>query len=257
MKKFSLGIMLALVIVAGAATTVFAQAETPPQLPDRPAGMGTGGRMGNGQEDIADFLGMTVEELQAAREEGKTVADLLEEKGLTEEDLQAALQTAREEALAQAVADGKMTQEQADELLQKMAEREGQGFPAERPDRPADGERPLGAGSQGDDGHLTVFADLLGMTVDEIKAAIQDEGQTLQSLLDSKGITEEAVQTAMQEAMQARLQQAVADGSITQEQADNMLQRMQDGSASGAPGTRQGAGRGGSPQFEKGPRSDV
>jgi len=65
----------------------------------------------------AEALGMTVEELQAAREEGKSMADLLEEQGLTAAEVRTALQAAYEDAIQQAVSDGVITQEQADLIL--------------------------------------------------------------------------------------------------------------------------------------------
>ena len=65
----------------------------------------------------AKALGMTVEELQAAREAGKSMADILEEKGLTAAEVRTAQQAAYEEAIQQAVSDGVITQEQADLIL--------------------------------------------------------------------------------------------------------------------------------------------
>jgi len=64
----------------------------------------------------AQALGMTVEELQAAKDAGKTTQDLLTEKGMTTEQYQTALNTAWKAALDQAVKDGTITQAQADLL---------------------------------------------------------------------------------------------------------------------------------------------
>ena len=66
---------------------------------------------------VAEALGMSVDELQAALAGGQSLSDLMTAKGLTVETLQANLQTAYEAALARAVADGVITQTQADELL--------------------------------------------------------------------------------------------------------------------------------------------
>jgi hypothetical protein len=71
----------------------------------------------NPEKLTAQALGMTVEELQAARQAGKDMATLLEEKGMTQEEFQAAQKAAYEAAVKQAVADGVITQAQADLVL--------------------------------------------------------------------------------------------------------------------------------------------
>lgn len=65
----------------------------------------------------AKALGISVEELQAAREEGKSMQALIEELGLDADTVREAMQTAYEEAVQQAVEDGVITQAQADQFL--------------------------------------------------------------------------------------------------------------------------------------------
>jgi hypothetical protein len=60
---------------------------------------------------------MTVEELQAARDAGTSMTDILTEQGLTAAEYRTALQAAYEAAIQQAVDDGVITQEQADLVL--------------------------------------------------------------------------------------------------------------------------------------------
>jgi len=67
--------------------------------------------------EIAKALGMTVEELTAAKTAGKTLATLAQEKGVEVAKLQEAAQVGHAAALAQAVTDGKITQAQADQML--------------------------------------------------------------------------------------------------------------------------------------------
>lgn len=78
---------------------------------------------------LAEALGVTVEEVSAAKEDG-TLRDLIEATGLTREEISAAMQTAHEEAVAAAVAAGVITQEQADQL-QSMPGRDGLGGPCD------------------------------------------------------------------------------------------------------------------------------
>lgn len=74
-------------------------------------------------------------------------------------------------------------------------------------------------------------ADFLGISVDEIKDAWA-EGKTLKEIADEQGITEEQLQERMKEARQERLQaylQAMVDnGVISQEQANQRLQFMEE-----------------------------
>ena len=91
----------------------------------------TGTAMGNGAgmgklfagtmpKTIAEALGMTVDELQAARAGGKSVADLAKEKGIKLGDLTDKMITERKSQLEQLVKDGKITQEQMDTMLNNM-----------------------------------------------------------------------------------------------------------------------------------------
>ncbi len=89
----------------------------------------------------AQALGMTVEELQAAREEGKFIPELIEEQGLTQEEFQEAVQAAYEQMVDQAVADGVITQAQADLLLSAGAQ-PGHGMPPFGPGSHPGGRHP-------------------------------------------------------------------------------------------------------------------
>jgi hypothetical protein len=66
---------------------------------------------------------MSVEDLQSAYQNGETLSTLMSAKGLDAANVREKLQTAYTEALAQAVKDGVITQEQADEMSQ-----DGHGF---------------------------------------------------------------------------------------------------------------------------------
>ena len=93
----------------------------------------------------AAALGMTVEELQAAHQEGKDMSALLEEKGLTQEEFQSAYQAALEAALQQAVKDGVITQAQADLVLANLDSFGRGGMPGPGGDRPHSGRGPAPA----------------------------------------------------------------------------------------------------------------
>ncbi|MGE5592726.1 MAG: hypothetical protein ACM3X3_03450 [Betaproteobacteria bacterium] len=66
---------------------------------------------------IADILKMSVEDLVAQRQAGKSFADIAQEKGMTEADLLAALVAQVKSSVESLVASGNMTQSQADRIL--------------------------------------------------------------------------------------------------------------------------------------------
>lgn len=78
------------------------------------------------QEILSQVLGINTEELEAARQEGKSLPYLFGELGLEPADIKAGLQSAYEEAIQQAVDDGVITDTQA-ELLQEKGVG-GRGF---------------------------------------------------------------------------------------------------------------------------------
>ena len=91
----------------------------------RGQGMGNGAPMGahfsmNMPELIADALGLTVDELQTATSEGKSVADLAEEKGIAIEELVAKLVEARKAELELLVNEGTLSQTQMETMLENM-----------------------------------------------------------------------------------------------------------------------------------------
>jgi hypothetical protein len=79
---------------------------------------------------------------------------------------------------------------------------------------------------------LQVAAEALDMTTDELIAALQG-GKTLEQIAEDAGVDYADVQTAIQEAhqtqMRERIQQALEDGTITQENADWLLEGLEKG----------------------------
>lgn len=73
--------------------------------------------------EAAEALGMTTEDLKAQVQEGKTLAQIAESKGVSTDDLAAAMVKRTKTALDKSVADGKLTQAEADERLAKATER--------------------------------------------------------------------------------------------------------------------------------------
>ncbi len=95
-------------------------------------------------------------------------------------------------------------------------------------------------------------AEALGLTPQEFFTELHDEGKTVTEIAEEKGIDIETVQDAVGaargEAMREAVEQAVEDGKLTQEQADWLLEGLEQGFF---PGGR-GMGRGGHFGFRRG-----
>lgn len=260
--------VLAVLVMALGVTAVFAQ--TPePVTPEsntfvRPGHGGTIDERGIDKGDssyLADALGITVEELDAAQEaahaaaiEQAVEAGLLTQEqadwilsgealgmrgfgfkgfghsdiesdeaaidrnallaaalGISVDELDAARAEAKDAAIAQALADGTITQEQVDLMEARAALKDV-----------IDGE--------------AIMADVLGISVEDLQAARQDRASMAQ-LLEDSGMTATELTEALQAAHADAVQQAVADGIVTQEQADLL-------SANGFDGFHGAGGRG-------------
>ena len=152
MKK-TLLIVAIVVLALGVlgAGVAFAQGQQPPQ----PYGFGMmGGRGGYGfmhdsvEQALAEKLGLTEEQVEDALENGTTMYQLVLDNGVAEADLPDFMNEVHQAAFDKAVADGVMTQEQADWMLEHMQGMftDGYGFG----DCPMNGEYPQnGTGFRG------------------------------------------------------------------------------------------------------------
>jgi sulfur carrier protein ThiS len=124
---------------------------------------------------------------------------LAEALGIEVEELEAAQQAANEAAIQQLLDQGQLSEEQADlasaaNVLKSYLDREA------------------------------FVAEALGISVADLKAAVA-EGQTLSDLLDEQGLDSATYRENLAAAEQAAIAQAVEDGVITQEQADQLQER--------------------------------
>jgi hypothetical protein len=174
--------------------------------------------------------------------------DLANALGISTDELDAAYQEATEVALAQAVEADLITQAQADQLLER-----GFAFPF--------GGRWASWLSESGIDFEALLADALGISVDELQDAYTEahftridqaveEGLITEEQADlMKGryslFSSESFRTAMRSAFEAAVQQAVEAGVITQSQAEGILESE---SGLGFPGLR-GPGIFGGPGF--------
>lgn len=98
---------------------------------------------------LAEALGITTDELAAAKEAGIRLPELVEASGLTQDEFAEALAGARAAAVAQAVSDGVITQAQADALAAEDGSRLGGPGGHDGGRRGPGGQNRPGRGEQG------------------------------------------------------------------------------------------------------------
>ncbi len=192
------GMAVAGALVAGTAVT-FAQDDVPadaPAVTER-----DGGRRGGAKLDptvVADVLGITVEELEAFKDEGMRLDDIIAELGLDEdtvkEELQALKQAAKMDAAAEVLGisvDELQTRLDDGESIRDIADELGVDLPQRR------GRRGGGANLPVED-----VANVLGITVEELEA-FKDEGMRMGDIIEELGLDEDTVKEELQALKQA------------------------------------------------------
>lgn len=250
-----LGIALVVALIVGLLGVVAVSAQEEEGALNNFFGRGRGRMGGNGafvhndemHEAIADTLAISVEELEEARAEGTPLAALVEELGADMATVREAMQSARQAAINQALAEGVINEGQAERMTN------GRG-----PWRQVSGE---GAGpfyGEGPGMHLVdagvmhaAMAEALGISVEELEAAL-GEGTSLVELAEELGVDVETVRAAMETVRAEAINQALAEGVITEEQAEWLLSRPAFGQGTG-PLNGRGAGNGDGPIGGQGP----
>jgi hypothetical protein len=137
--------------------------------------------------------------------------------GLTVDQLTAAMKQARIDVINQAVAAGKLPQDQANRMIQAIQSGQRPGQPGMRQGGPQQGMR---AGAPGGE-----LASILGMTPQDLQAQFQ-AGKSLAEIAQAKGISRDDLKKKLLDARSARLDAAVKAGRLTQAQADQIKAQM-------------------------------
>lgn len=99
----------------------------------------------------------------------------------------------------------------------------GQGGPG-GPGGQMDGQAP---GHGGRFNTMEIACEILGLTQEELMEKMQED-TTLVDIAAEQGLSEEEFKDALLVAMTAEIEQQVSDGTLTQEQADAMLEQLQE-----------------------------
>ncbi len=188
-----------------------------------------GNRAGLSREEkaqvVADLLDITVEEVQAAREDGLSYEELAVANGSSIEAVKTAIFNASVAKVNALVESGDLTEEEGAAIIEKL---ELKQLKSEIIDK---------------DVLAQAAADAIGVTVAEVEAA--KEAREYSELLEENGVTREEVREAVQAAKDQMIDDAVANGDITEEQAE----QLRDGGNNN--------GRGGNGRGERGGNDDA
>ena len=149
--------------------------------------------------------------------------DLANRLGVSVSTLQHDKLGAAEDVLAQLVKDGKLTQNQANQIKQRLESHKACS---------GSGRGLWGRGvaiqalKQYLPGVATQVAQGLHLTVDQLKAQLQS-GKSLSDIAAAQGVSSSQLQTLATNAIQNAVTKAVSDGNLTQQQATNIMQMLQ------------------------------
>jgi lambda repressor-like predicted transcriptional regulator len=155
-------------------------------------------------QEVLDLLNLNTTTYQEKVEEGLTLAEIAEAQGVTRDSLKSVLT---------AEFDKKQVEQKAEYTANLDNLLDG--------DLQLNSQEGFRGGFHGVHDY-TEAASLLGLTVDEVKAGIS-EGKSLADLAEEKGVDVQTLIDAQIAATTAIINQAVTDGKLTQEQADNQL----------------------------------
>jgi lambda repressor-like predicted transcriptional regulator len=179
---------------------------------------------------VADILGVEADVIADELEAGATLAEVAEANGSSGAALVDALVANLDERLADAVADEKLTQERADEILANTEEKitelvnsTQEEIQAAREERMAErqAEREAGRAER-----RQTLSDVIGIPFEDIQAALQAGETTLADIAADVGVDLDTLVSGLVAPVAEDLQAKVADGTLTQDEADERLAKI-------------------------------
>jgi uncharacterized protein YidB (DUF937 family) len=170
--------------------------------------------------DIANILGITPQTLKSDLQNGQSLAQIAQSKGMDEQTLIQKIEDAQKTRLDKAVKNGKLTSNQEQNILTKMdarvkklVEHKG-GFSAHRKLRGA--VRAVG---------INDLTSILGIDKATLQADLKN-GESIAEIAQSKGISEGDVVSALKQKLQTKLDAAVTEGKLTSTEESNILKKF-------------------------------
>jgi polyhydroxyalkanoate synthesis regulator phasin len=180
-------------------------------------GPGPGGPPGS--TAVASYLGLTADDLFAQLQSGRTLAQIATAQGKSVAGLEDVMYADAKTHLDQAVADGKLTAAQEQTMLADLKSHlddivNRTGRPHGGPGLVVGGP-PFGAAA----------ASYLGLTANELRTQLQS-GKTLAQIAAAQNRSLDGLKAAILAEAKSHLDQAVADGKLTADQAKTMLAEL-------------------------------
>ncbi len=206
---------------------------------DKPAGAGKGDRHGRGghhgfwggTDELATVLGLSSEDLWSQLAEGKSLGEIADAQGVSRDTVTETLTKGLADHLADEVAEGDLTQSEADSRLA-----EAKDAVASMIDEGWDDW----AGSWGDWGHwadgkghdpgglgrglgadVRGLADSLGLDLDQLRTDVKG-GKTVAEAAAAQGASADDLKNALKTEATEHIDEALADGRIDQAKADEL-----------------------------------
>ena len=183
-------------------------------------------------DTILDQTGLTIEELRDALQvDETTLADVITANGGDVSAVIDAAVASATDTIEQAVADGRLPQERADQAIANLETLVTEFINGDRPlrDRRRGAERIRQQVVENGvaDAGLETIADATNLDPQDIIQQVRD-GATMADIITANGGDVEVIADEITRLVSDRVNQAVADGNLTSEQADNILQALTD-----------------------------
>jgi hypothetical protein len=162
-------------------------------------------------------------QLSPKQESQAVLNDAAKELGVSPSELSSALRNALAKRIDAAVSAGRLTKEQGDELKQRIESRDFPlfGVPGFAPGHGGFGHHEMFGG-------LDAAATYLGVSEDELRSELES-GKSLADVAKAKGKSVDGLVDALAADPKGHLDEEVAEGDLTRDQADEMLSRIEDG----------------------------
>lgn len=184
-------------------------------------------------EEVIKRLGLDENELKTAWENGQTLLEFAESKGITKEKLVQTFKDVITEKLDELLSEGKITETEKANFLSDLDTRiedfitKTPPFGRGKGEMPP-GEPPFGKGFFLDEkGLMEEVLTKLNLTVEDFQNA-RKEGKSLLEFAESKGITKENLVAVVKEVVTNKVNQLVTDGKMTEDEKTKFLENLDD-----------------------------
>ena len=189
-------------------------------------------------ETIAELTSTEVDDVVDALADGQSLAEFAEEHGVNEDELIDGLTAFIDEKLDEAVEDGTLPAEVAERIQEEVTGHlealingdwpfGGFGFGGVPPIESLPFLFERGIDFEINAGPIGITAELTGSEVEDVVEAL-GEGQTLAGFAGEHGVSEDELVDAILERFQEQLDEAVAEGDLDQEEAEEIFASIEE-----------------------------